>query len=233
MGKNGDPVQCHPKPYSGAPQSICIPQTSDEFDAVELGRQWQWNANHKDEWFSLITRRGHLRLYAQPSALQLNQLPNLLLQKFPAPSFAVETRLEFSSVYHGDEAGLVIAGQSSAGLSLRRAGNRNELLLRHDKTETVRHACLRVSVSSGGKCQFSFATEEKFIQVPGVFVATKGVWIGAKVGIFAMSSITGGFRGHVDFDYFHLVENKASPRLYPDECRQGFASRPDGICAPM
>ena len=239
MGNNGEPVQCHPKPCCGAPQSICIPQTSDEFDAVELGRQWQWNANHKDEWFSLINRRSHLRLYAQPSALQLNQLPNLLLQKFPAPSFAVETRLEFSSVYHGDEAGLVIAGQSSAGLSLRRAGCRNELLLRHDKTETVihadlgRHACLRVSVSSGGKCQFSFATEEEFIPVPGIFMATKGVWIGAKVGIFAMSSATGGFRGHADFDYFRLLENKASPRLYSDECHQGFASSPDGICAPM
>jgi hypothetical protein len=134
---------------------------------------------------------------------------------------------------------LVIAGQSSAGLSLRRAGNRNELLLRHDKTETVihadlgRHVCLRVAVSSNGKCQFSFATEEKFTPVPGVFVATKGVWIGAKVGIFAMSSATSGIRGHADFDYFRLVENKASPRLYPDECRQGFASRPDGICAPM
>jgi hypothetical protein len=140
----------------------------------------------------------------------LNQLPNLLLQKFPAPSFAVETRLEFSSVYQGDDAGLVIAGQSSAGLSLRRAGNRNELLLRHDKTETVihadlgRHACLRVAVSSNGKCRFSFATEEKFIPVPGVFMATKGVWIGAKVGIFAMSSATGGFRGHADFDYFRF-----------------------------
>jgi len=239
MGKNGEPVQCHPKPCSGGPQSICIPQASDEFDAVELGRQWQWNANHKDEWFSLITRRGHLRLYVQPSALQLNQLPNLLLQKFPAPSFAVETRLEFSSVYHGDEAGLVIAGQSSAGLSLRRAGNRNELLLRHDKTETVihadlgRHACLRVSVSSGGKCQFSFATEEKFIPVPGVFMATKGVWIGAKVGIFAMSPARSGIRGHADFDYFRLVHNQASPQLYSGKCCQRVASRPDGICAPM
>ena len=122
----------------------------------------------------------------------------------------METRLEFSSVHQGDEAGLVIAGLSSAGLSLRRAGNRNELLLRHDKTETVmqadwgRRVCLRVAVSSNGKCRFSFAPEEKFIPVPDVFVATKGVWIGAKVGIFAVSPATSGFRGHADFDYFRF-----------------------------
>jgi beta-xylosidase len=79
MGKNGEPVQCHPKPYCRTPQSICAPQTSDEFDVVELGRQWQWNANHKSEWSSLAARRGHLRLYIQPSACQFNQQPNLLL----------------------------------------------------------------------------------------------------------------------------------------------------------
>jgi len=214
MGKNGEPVQCHPKPYCGAPQSICTPQTSDEFDAVKLGRQWQWNANHKDEWFSLVARRSHLRLYVQPSELPLNQLPNLLLQKFPAPGFVVETRLEFSSVHDGDEAGLVIAGQSSAGLSLRRIGNRNELILRLGKTETVVHAdldryvCLRVVVSRNGKCRFSFATGEKFIPVPDVFMAAKGVWIGAKVGIFAMSPATNGVRGHGDFDYFRLLPDK-------------------------
>jgi hypothetical protein len=96
-------------------------------------------------------------------------------------------------------------------LSLRRAGNRNELLLRHDKTETVMHAdlgrcvCFRVAVSRDGKCQFSFTTEEKFIPVPGVFAVTKGVWIGAKVGIFAMSPARSRIRGHADFDYFRLV----------------------------
>ena len=68
-----------------------------------------------------------------------------------------------------------------------------------------RQICLRVAVSSNGKCQFSFATEEKFIPVSGVFMATKGVWIGAKVGIFAMSPATGGFRGHADFDYFRFL----------------------------
>jgi len=223
MGKDGEPVQRHPKPHCVAPQNICIPQTSDEFDAIQLGRQWQWNANHQNEWFSLIAQRSHLRLYAQPAVLPLNQLPNLLLQKFPAPSFAVETRLEFSSVHQGDEAGLVIAGQTSTALSLRRAGNQNELLLRQDKAETVihtglgRHVCLRVAVGSNGTCQFSFATGEKFISVQGMFVATKGVWIGAKVGIFAMSPAKRGIHGHADFDYFRLEQNQAQPQL---SCRE-------------
>jgi hypothetical protein len=66
---------------------------------------------------------------------------------------------------------------------------------------------LRVAVSSDGKYQFSFATEEKFSPVPGVFMATKGVWIGAKVGIFAMSPATSAIRGHADFDYFRFLHD--------------------------
>jgi beta-xylosidase len=211
MGSNGEPVQSHHKPLNGAVQGFRIPQTSDEFEGAELGRQWQWQANHKDGWFSLAARRGHLRLYALPSTIPWNELPNLLLQKFPAPGFAVETSLDFFPRQEGDEAGLVIAGQSSAAISLRRASNRNQLLFRQNNGETLLLADaagqmrLRVAVNRDGTCQFSFATDGEFVAVPDAFTATKGVWIGAKVGLFAMSLAAHDAVAHADFDYFRFM----------------------------
>jgi len=215
MGRNGEPVRSHAKPLNGVVKSPGMPQASDEFEGTELGRQWQWNANHRDEWFSLAARRGHLRLHAPPSTVPWNELPNLLLQKFPAPNFAVETSLDFSPLHEGDEAGLIIAGQSSAALTLRRAGKRNQLLLRRDKTETVLLAeaggqlRLRVAVDSHGACRFSHATGGEFITVPDAFTATKGIWIGARMGLFATSpagnGASNGVSAFADFDHFRFM----------------------------
>lgn len=206
MGINGEPVERHAKLGSAAVSEVRVPQTSDEFDAAQLGLQWQWNANHKAEWFSLTARPGWLRLYAQPSVASLNQLPNLLLQKFPAPGFAVETQLEFSPQNEGDEAGLMIAGRSFASISLRRAGRLVQLLLRRDGIENVLRddvagpVRLRATVEANGLCRFQTLVAGETIAARETFIATKGVWIGAKVGIFAV----GSSGGHADFDHFRF-----------------------------
>lgn len=211
MGRNGEPVRYHPKPLNGAVRGGGAPQTSDEFDGAELGLQWQWHANHKDEWFSLTARPGHLRLHTQPATAHANRLPNLLLQKFPAPGFTVETSLDFSPCQEGEEAGLIITGQSWAAISLRRTGGRNQLWLRRDDTEAMLLADaggqlrLRAAVNLHGTCRFSFALAGEFTTVPDTFIATKGVWIGAKTGIFATGRAANGDGGHADFDYFRFM----------------------------
>ncbi len=49
--ERGEPVLEYRKPVvaaaAGAVQEPAVPQTSDEFDAPELGRQWQWWANYR------------------------------------------------------------------------------------------------------------------------------------------------------------------------------------------
>jgi len=109
-GKNCVPVKCHSKPLVLPAQKACAPQTSDEFGNGRLGLQWQWNANHREDWHSLAARPGWLRLFPQPAAASLNQQPNLLLQKFPARSFSAETALELTPRQSGEEAGLVVVG---------------------------------------------------------------------------------------------------------------------------
>ena len=60
-------------------------------------------------------------------------------------------------------------------------------------------------MKDGGQCIFTFAgANGDFHPIGEAFQATEGMWIGAKIGIFARSldrAKTGGF---ADFDYFRF-----------------------------
>lgn len=208
----GEPVLRWYKPVNcgGEPR---IPQTNDEFDGWDLGPQWQWQANHSDEWFALGVRPGWLRLRTcfVPEA-KLACTPNLLLQKFPAQLFVAETLMEFSPAADGDEAGLVVTGQGPAALVLRKERGRINVVFRTDGPEDVLQsgvdplARFRVSVNDRGVCRFSYAVAPKlnrFVPVALPVLAQPGAWIGAKVGIFALARASGS-TGFADFDYFRF-----------------------------
>ncbi len=211
MGRHGEPVSHHAKPRTAAAQEIRVPATSDEFDAAALGCQWQWNANHRDDWYDLGGRPGWLRLRALPAAAPLAEMPHLLLQKFPARRFAVETLLATDSMANGVEAGLVIAGRSSASLTVARSNGRNELKLRcGDAERTLGPAPagdlrLRATVHDGGVCEFGYASQKTSVTLPDRFTATPGVWIGARIGLFASQTGLAGAGGQADFDYFRFA----------------------------
>ena len=207
MGEHGEPVLHHRKPnLVPAAKTETLP-TSDEFTSSKLGLQWQWHANHHDDWHSLTARPGWLRLFAQRTGqTNLEKIPSLLLQKFPARSFTTETRLELHCVAEGDEAGLAIAGRENAAIAIVRTGvgceiicriNGRKLPLGKPASGSIR---LRVQIVDGGECAFAFANEDgHFTTVPETFQAQPGVWIGAKVGIYSTCTAAAG--GHADFDY--------------------------------
>src|ERR1043165_7618966 len=120
----GEPVVDHRKPGVPATARIEGPPPSDEFTSSKLGLQWQWHANHHNDWYSLTARAGWLRLGLQTGAKGgLGKTPHLLLQKFPARSFMVDTQVELSGSATGDEAGLTIVGRESAALAIARASD--------------------------------------------------------------------------------------------------------------
>ena len=213
----GEPVLRHRKPSVGYNQSwlmsaATIPSTSDEFSSSKLGLQWQWHANHRDDWFSLTARTGWLRLYAQKSdADDLKQCSNLLLQKFPAREFTVEVSLDFSGGRPGDEAGLIIMGRADATLALRKTEFGTQLVFRNGEVRTIDEtssntAKLRVTVRDGGVCSFSHAGKNgEWIALPQTFQAQPGVWIGAKVGVYCTTMHGGAGGSFADFDYFRLA----------------------------
>jgi len=213
MGESRDgisvPVLHHAKPASN--NGLPAPQTSDEFELPTLGLQWQWHANHLDSWYELGSRKSWLRLHPQFSAHEkLSHIPNLLLQKFPARAFTVETSLDFSHAQVGEEAGLIIAGEASAVLALEKTSAGTQLILRTDSAKKIVQTGvpniirLLVTVEDGGRCVFSFSFVDGPIPVDETFQAKKGVWIGAKVGLYSVCRQQNPSPGHADFDFFRF-----------------------------
>jgi len=204
----GRPVMVHRKPaVPGEPPSI--PQTSDEFETTELGLQWQWNANPGKGWHSLA---GKLRLYAMPFAGDdLYQVPNALLQKFPAGEFSVTTRVELSPEHPQVRAGLVVMGERSAALEVAAgdSGLRVRFRIGAEDFGELRLASqpvvLKVRVAEGGSCRFGVVTPDSaFHQIGPAFQAVPGVWIGARVGLYCVGDRPGEDLGHADFSWFRV-----------------------------
>jgi beta-xylosidase len=211
MGRNGEPVLRFQKPHVAGGSPPSIPQTSDEFNSGILGLQWQWHANHQDYWHSLTARQGWLRLFPQTvSNGNLAATPNLLLQKFPARSFAVETLMDFAPQNDGEEAGLVVMGRTHAALAVQCAGGKRQIVFRdNDKDEVIRtfsghRIKLRVEVADGGLCTFNFAEENDFVLTTETFQAAAGHWIGAKIGIYTLNWEPKIPASHADFKYFRF-----------------------------
>jgi len=217
----GQPVTEYRKPNVGRAYPIEVPQTSDEFTGRKLGLQWQWHANSRDDWYSLSARSGWLRLFATSQRPNENlwAASNLLLQKLPAPAFTITTRVDTSQLREGERAGLVMMGRdysyivvlrASAGLQLVRMTSA-DAAKQAAETEgastaaTTDNVFLRVTVRNEKSCRFSFSFDGKKFQELGTeFVAREGVWIGAKVGLFAIGPNAGSARGFVDLDWFRV-----------------------------
>jgi beta-xylosidase len=217
----GEPVRTWRKPSTGASSPIEAPPTSDEFDGQRLGLQWQWQANPRGDWMSLSASPGSLRLYAHPVPVadSLWMAPNLLLQKWPAPAFVVTTVLDVSRAENGESAGLVVFGQDYAWLGLHKTAAGLRLVLNVAKDARggsgEREAAsldgwgpllyLRVTVAGGGKCRFSVSADNsRFTPIGDEFVARPGVWVGAKVGIFAVARPDATRTGHADWAWFRV-----------------------------
>ncbi len=220
----GQPVARHKKPDVGKAYPKVTPPDTDEFDGNALGLQWQWHANPKATWAFLRPDKQQLRLYtAQLPEAHKNMwdVPNLLLQKFPAETFTLTTKLTFhpNEKLENERAGLIVMGEDYAHISLvsgkdgihiamAEVNKAHEGSPENAKTITKlkgNSVHFRVQVSEGGKCQFSYSEDgEKFTKTGEVFTAVPGRWIGAKVGLFATRVDTINDAGYADFDWFRF-----------------------------
>lgn len=222
----GEPVAEWTKPDVGQTCPVVVPQTSDDFGSSTLGLQWQWHANPREDWYSLTAHPGSLRLNTVQNLTQDGNLwfvPNLLLQKFPAPSFTVTTRAEFHPQQNGERCGLVVMGRKWAYLALIRDGGDLELGMfqgtydrANDATREIESvdapggaAYLRVQVTNPGdnvaECTFSYSMDgRRYHKIGETFPATPGVWIGAKVGLFCENPNMTPSQAYGDFENFEL-----------------------------
>jgi beta-xylosidase len=217
----GDPVSMHRKPLNLPGAATAVPATSDEFDSPQLGLQWQWQANPATGWHSLSERPDRLRLHCQPEPKpgNLYRAPYLLLQKFPAPAFTATACLEFHPQAAGEYAGLMVFGYDYAWIGLRSEASGISVVLASrreaaaDAPQDLRNLLdrvtgrvwLRVTVKTGGKCRFAFSTDgDSYTEAGHEFTATRGHWVGAKLGLFASTTAATGQSGCADFDWFRV-----------------------------
>lgn len=222
----GEPVLTYKKPNVGKAYPIATPAESDEFDLPTLGYQWQWHANPQSWWYFTNVNNGCLSLYSVfvgDKYKNLWDVPNLLLQKAPAPDFTVTTKLTFKpdSRYAGERTGLLVMGLDYGLLSFQNNGKGFTLsqieCLSADKgsSETTNESVelkdptvyLRVKVNPDATCQFSYSTDDKkYTKLGKTFKAREGKWIGAKVGVFCTRPAQSNDGGRVDIDWFRLVK---------------------------
>jgi len=223
----GEPVKTHKKPDVGKEYPVVTPAESTEFEGDSLGLQWQWHANPEVVWHAKLPGKDYLRLFSiktQEDYKNLWMTPNLLLQKFPAPEFTATTKLSLfpQEAEEGKRAGLIVMGMDYATLTLTHdkdgfiikqtqaidaIDGEEELTIakkRIDSNEVV----FRVEISTPeAMCRFSYSENgEEFTKIGEPFKAQPGKWIGAKVGLFSVSTQEAKRGGYADVQYFRITK---------------------------
>lgn len=229
----GDPVSRYRKPKTGKTYPIETPVESDEFDIRKLGLQWEWHANYQDV-FGFTTNMGYVRIYGHelsPHFKNFWEVPNLLMQKFPAEEFTATAKLKVSAKDDGQLSGLIIMGWDYSWIGVEKQGEK--FLLKQavckdaeqgnlEQVSTLavlepsrkfeaglfpnyeREIYIRVHVDKGAYCRFSYSLDgKKFTEAGTLFKARQGKWIGAKVGMFSVTP-HGKERGWLDVDWFRV-----------------------------
>lgn len=229
----GDPVSRYRKPKTDKTYPIETPVESDEFDTRKLGLQWEWHANYQDV-FGFTTNMGYARIYGHelsPHFKNFWEVPNLLMQKFPAEEFTATAKLKVSAKDDGQLSGLIIMGWDYSWIGVEKQGEK--FLLKQavckdaeqgnlEQVSTLavlepskkfeaglfpnfeREIYIRVRVGKEAYCRFSYSLDgKKFTEAGTLFKARQGKWIGAKVGMFSVTP-HGKERGWVDVDWFHV-----------------------------
>ena len=226
----GEPVASFKKPDVGTPCASETPQTTDEFNAPNLGLQWQWEGNGRNDWISHDARQGWLRLFAQrpsPKFKNLWNVPSLMLQKFPAPAFSATTKLDCTVLSPAEKTGLLVFGLDYSYVGVRRTltgytveqaicakadkGTQEEIVGSVDIVTPGVY--LRVEVRPENEadiipkvlCSFSYSVDGKsFHSLGKTFTAREGVWVGAKLGLFSMATPESTTLGSTDVDWFRI-----------------------------
>ena len=191
MMEQAEPVFTYQMPKVGKANPIKTPQTSDEFNMIKLGLQWQWQANPEATWL-FTSGQGFLRLYAKTLPEDFKNywdVANILMQKFPADKFTVTTKLTFHPLQNGDKTALLVMGLDYAYLSLtnkqdglhlsyvicKHADNGGAEVSEDIKILTDSAIFLQVKVDTGAICHFSYGIDgDNYSEIGKSFAAQPG-----------------------------------------------------------
>ena len=217
----GQPVSTYKKPNVGKIYPLQTPPDADEFNAPSLGLQWQWQANPQVGW-AFPTTTGNLHLFCVKQNDSLKNywlLPNMLLQKLPAEEFSAVAKLSFHPAFVNDRVGMMMFGSDYAFISLVKKDGGTYVTFNYcqhaDKSEaeteisikkiTSETIYLKITVKQGGICSFGFSEDgNTFENIPAVFKAMPGRWVGAKLGFFCTGTTKTNDAGYADVDWIRF-----------------------------
>lgn len=170
----GEPVRTYAKPNVGKTYEKATPADTDEFNTNSLGLQWQWKGNPSALWYFTDQNKGVLRLFSvnTPGAERIYDMPNLLLQKFPARDFIATAKVSFhprnnnGKISTGEMAGLCVMGYNYGAIAFEQ---------REDGTYLVNVDCKKAN--KGGKQETAEAVK---IDTNDLYLRVKVAYTGAK-----------------------------------------------------
>ena len=228
----GEPVRKHRKP------NLKNTLAAEPFESDDLSL-YQWHGNYQD-MFGFPIPEGMMRLYGHKLSkdfVNLWEVPNLWLRKFPAEEFTLTAKVRISAKSTSEEvaSGIIVMGWDYATLGLRKRGDGFELqfttcmdaeqggkenirnlgMIKPSRTYRAglhpnleRDLWLRVRVNGDGECLFSYSEDGKNFSEAGAFKARAGKWIGAKAGFFSITPDQASDRGWIDIIETQLTTPK-------------------------
>lgn len=190
---------------------------------------YQWHGNYSD-FFGFPINNGLMRLYGHKTSdgfVNMWEVPNLWLQKFPAEKFTVTSKVRISAKSNttGVSSGIIVMGWDYARLGLTKTPDGFMLQFatctdaEQQNLEIVSDICpltptreyaaglhpnvecdiwLRLTVEKGGMCRFLYSTDGRRYNEAGRFKARAGKWIGAKAGFYSITPSGTSDRGWID-----------------------------------
>ncbi|MDH6312399.1 beta-xylosidase [Parabacteroides sp. PFB2-10] len=183
--------------------------TSDQFDGINISKQWQWNYQPRTDMFSLEERPGWLRLKAF-KPLRQNQLlsaGNTLTQRsYRSAGNEVIVKMDISAMTDGQKNGLCHFSKEHASIGVAQADGIRRLEYRqNDKVITgeiitTPTIWLKSVWGLDGKSHFSYSVDGKTFREYGDPYQLKwGNYRGDRIGLFCFNDDSES--GVVDIDF--------------------------------
>ncbi len=223
MGKEqnevGYPVITYPKPNIEVTEPIHPQVMDDEFNAESISPLWQWHANRGLDWSMNYPGEGVFRLFCQAYPDDYNNLwdvPALLLQKFPAIEFEVNSKIKLNLQHSGECCGLIVMGEDYCRLEFYNDNDqlfvksclcidaRSKAQEQFSEPITVLSSdiYLKLSIKKGARCDLMYSENGIDYQVlVKDFAAKPGRWIGSKFGFYALKKNRNNDSGWLDIDW--------------------------------
>jgi beta-xylosidase len=217
----GEPVSVYKKPNVGKTYPITALKDSDEFDKTKLGDQWQWHANPKTNW-GFPSSSGYYMLNCIPKpvdAINLFDVPNILLQKFPSDTFTATTKINVNFNFDNEEGGLLIMGLDYCFLRIKQTDGKlylSQMICKNADKKQLESEVVTVAlnskliyiqtiVSENSMCSFSYSEDGTNYKNFGTsFEAKEGKWIGAKIGFVALRDKFINDAGNLKIDWIRF-----------------------------